>query len=203
MPGKDSYSEQLILKKVADGDPEAFQELFNTYWDSVFASGLYFLKSGDLAKDLAQEVFIKIWMTRDRLVHVKQFEPYLHRISKNLFLDNLRKRLVTTSRLEEDHERRADELNPQRQLELNELEGFIGRAIDFLPAQMQTAFKLSRFHGLTHEEIAGKMKISKVTSQNYIARSLIIIRRYLTQQMEIPVSGKDYHRNSLKLKSKD
>lgn len=198
MPDRERYNEQLILKKVADGDPEAFQELFNVYWDSIFASGLYFLKSEDLAKDLAQEVFIRVWISRDRLADVKQFEPYLYRIAKNLFLDNLRKRMLATSPLEEGYERKADELNPHKRLELNELEGGIEKAIKVLPLQMQTAFKLSRFHGLTHEEIAVKMNISKVTSQNYIARALIKIRRYLRQQMDISVSGKDYNKNSLK-----
>ena len=44
---------------------------------------------------------------------------------------------------------------------------------------MQTAFRLSRFEGLTHEQIARKMGISKVTSQSYIVRALLAIRRYL------------------------
>lgn len=177
---KNSYNEQLMLKKIANGDQKAFQRLFDIYWDRMFANGLRFLKSPELARDLTQEVFIRVWIAREKLVDVKQFEPYLYRISKNMFLDHLRKRLVATACIAPaDFEIEEEELNPHKRLELNELERTISSAITFLPTQMQTAFKLSRFQGLTHEQIANEMNISKVTSQNYIARSLVIIRRYL------------------------
>ena len=186
MPNEDIHIEQLLLKSVADGDQKAFQKLFDIYWDRVYANGLIFLKSPELAGDLAQEVFIRIWMAREKLIAINNFESYLYRVSKNLFLDYLRKQLVATTSLDlYGAEFEHKDINAQQRVEFCELETQISHAISFLPAQMQQAFRLSRFHGLTHEQIARKMNISKVTSQNYIARSLAIIRKYLLQHLDI------------------
>jgi RNA polymerase sigma-70 factor (family 1) len=179
-------TELLLLQQTAAGDEKAFQQLFNTYWHKIYANALHLIKSPEAARDLAQEVFIKIWLTREKLSDVHQFESWLYRVAKNVFIDHLRRQLVVDSMqdiiaIEEG----SDEQNPQRRLELNELINQVNGAIASLPAQMQTAFRLSRFHGLTHEQIARHMNISKATSQNYIARSLVVIRRHLMQFLSL------------------
>jgi RNA polymerase sigma-70 factor (ECF subfamily) len=167
--------------QTAAGDEKAFQQLFNLYWDKIYANALHLIKSPEAARDLTQEVFIKIWLKREKLSEVQQFESWLYRVARNVFIDHLRKQLVLDSLQDIQSIEDSEEPTPQRKLELNELIKQVNGAIASLPAQMQTAFQLSRFHGLTHEQIAQQMNISKATSQNYIARSLIVIRRYLMQ----------------------
>jgi RNA polymerase sigma-70 factor (family 1) len=175
-------NELLLLQQTSAGDEKAFQQLFNTYWDKIYANAVHLIKSPEAARDLAQEVFIKIWLTRDKLSNVHQFESWLYRVAKNVFIDHLRKQLVLDSMQDiMAMEEGTDEQNPQQKLELNELISQVNGAIASLPAQMQTAFRLSRFHGLTHGQIAQRMNISRATSQNYIARSLIVIRKHLMQ----------------------
>ena len=181
MPYNDTNNELLLLKQTAAGDEKAFQQLFIAYWDKLYANALYLIKSPEAARDLTQEVFIKIWLKREKLSDVLLFEPWLYRVAKNVFIDHLRKQLVLDSLQEIESIEDSDEQTPQRKLELNELIMQVNGAIASLPAQMQAAFRLSRFHGLTHEQIAQRMNISKVTSQNYIARSLVVIRKYLMQ----------------------
>lgn len=181
MPNNYTNNELLLLMQTAAGDERAFQQLFNTYWDKIYANALHLIKSPEAARDLTQEVFIKIWLKREKLSAVQHFESWLYRVAKNVFIDHLRQQLVMESLQDIVHIKDNEEQTPQRKLELNELIAQVNGAIASLPAQMQTAFKLSRFHGLTHEQIAQHMNISKVTSQNYIARSLIVIRKYLMQ----------------------
>jgi RNA polymerase sigma-70 factor (family 1) len=174
------HNEKLLLEAIAAGNQDAFRKLFNAYWDSMYANSLRFVKSPELATDLTQEVFIKIWLARDQLAGVQHFESYLYRVSKNCFHDHLRKHFATAVYI--DPNELAVEENapdPQTRMEFSEMEKLVGKAIGLLPAKMQTAFKLSRFHGLSHKQIAHRMNISKVTSQNYIARSLMVIRKYL------------------------
>jgi RNA polymerase sigma-70 factor (family 1) len=174
------HNEKILLEAISRGDQEAFRELFNAYWDRMYANSLRFVKSPELATDLTQEVFIKIWLCKDQLGQVQQFENYLYRVSKNLFHDHLRKHFATDAYIDMNElavEENAP--NPQTRMEFSEMEKLVNKAIEFLPTQMQTAFKLSRFHGLSHKQIADRMNISKITSQNYIARSLMVIRKYL------------------------
>ena len=184
MPENTIDNELLLIKNVSNGDHAAFQQLFNHYWDRVFTNSVHFLKSRELAHDLTQEVFIRVWITREKLDDVQHFESWLYKIAKHIFLDHLRKHLVAARESDLSAvELITDDLSAQNKLELNELQQHINNAISYLPAQMQTAFKLSRFQGLTHEQIARKMNISKATSQNYVARSLIVIRRHLLQYL--------------------
>lgn len=180
-PNNHTTNELLLLMQTAAGDEKAFQQLFNLYWDKIYANALHLIKSPEAARDLTQEVFIKIWLKREKLSDVQQFESWLYRVAKNVFIDHLRKQLVLDSLQDIQSIEDSEEQTPQRKLELNELIKQVNGAIASLPAQMQTAFRLSRFHGLTHEQIAHHMHISKATSQNYIARSLIVIRKYLLQ----------------------
>lgn len=147
----------------------------------MFANALHFTKSPELAKDLTQEIFLKIWILRGRLKEVENFEAFLYRTAKNMIVDELRRLLRLKSHQEFLYAYFQE--NSQTSLnntEIKELAEKVEQAISQLPGQMQKAFRLSRFEGLTHEQIARRMGISKVTSQNYIARSLIVIRKFLS-----------------------
>ena len=176
-------NEEALLRRVADGDQEAYRVLFDRYWDLMYANALHFTKSPEWAKDLAQDIFLKIWMMREKLPAVQRFDAFLFTVSKNMILDELRK-LQNTPRHTDFFDAYFTETDDdsQQKTELKDLEKEVHAAINQLPLQMQTAFRLSRFEGLTHEQIARQMNISKVTSQNYIARAILNIRKYLASR---------------------
>lgn len=186
MPGMDKYqhnTEQELLLQIADGDPFAYKVIFDRYWDMILANALHFTKAPELAKDLAQEIFMKIWVKRAKLTEVKEFQPYLFVVARNLIYDELRRLQQLPAHVELLQEI-VTESNRETiaVIEATDLQNKINKAIEQLPPQMQEAFKLSRFEGLTHAQIAEKMHISKVTSQNYIARALISIRKTLLNE---------------------
>jgi RNA polymerase sigma-70 factor (ECF subfamily) len=176
-------NEKELLLRVADGDQRAYRILFDRYWDLMYANALHFTKSPEWAKDLAQEIFMKIWIMRDKLPAVQRFEAFLFTVSKNMILDELRKLQLSNKHTEffETYFTEAESDTAQK-TELKDLEKELNKAIEQLPLQMQTAFKLSRFEGLTHEQIARQMNITRVTSQNYIARAILNIRKYLARR---------------------
>ncbi len=184
------HREISLLGRVADGDREAFQALFEQYWPKVYRKSLHLLKSPDLAQDLAQEVFIKVWEKRGQFRTIGNFDAYLFVLVKNLFVDYLRKKLITEVPIAEMQEDSlpVDGDDAQTSMENRELEHLMHRAIENLPAQLQTAFRLSRFEGLTHRQIALEMKITKITSQNYLARALLHIRGFLNSRQEENIS---------------
>lgn len=166
---------------MAAGDQQAFRLLFDRYWEKMYANTLQFVKSAAKAEDLTQEIFIKVWMSRERLTAVNRFDAFLYTMSKNMILDEFRKRVLPIVQENgQDIYLPSDLPSAQDKLEFKDVEIQLNAAIDRLPTQMQLAFRLSRFQGMSHDEIAREMNISRVTSKNYIARSIAAIRKHLS-----------------------
>ncbi|RYY60663.1 MAG: RNA polymerase sigma-70 factor [Chitinophagaceae bacterium] len=182
------YNEELLLRRIASGEQEAYRQVFELYWNHVYAVGLKILKSPELAKDLSQDIFMKVWHNREQLSGINNFKAYLHTLSRNLAIDQLRKKVFTV-----DNEEylldyfSIDHSSQSTSPEYKELEQLLHQAVDNLPPQMQQVFRLSRFEGLTHAQIADRMKITSVTSKSYMVRALASIRTYLAQYQYQPL----------------
>lgn len=185
MPQDTLYNEAELLSRLAAGEQQAYRELFDRYWDQVYAVALKLSKSPELAKDLAQETFIRIWNYRDRLSEVQHFNAFINTLSRNLAIDHLRKKVFATANEDYLVDYFSDEAStPHEKAEYKELEQLLHRAVNHLPPQMQQVFRLSRFEGLSHAEIAMRMNITRVTSKSYMVRALGSIRQYLSQHGE-------------------
>lgn len=189
MPAIEIHNESELLRRVAAGDQLAYKILFDRYWDQMFANALHFTKQPELAKDLTQEIFLKLWLMRHKLAEVQRFEAFLFTVARNVIVDELR-RLHTSGQYDEFFDAYFEQVHQPATIsaEFRELESTLLEAINRLPRQMQTAFKLSRFEGLTHEQVARRMNISRITSQNYIARAIVSIKKHLhTQHIELSI----------------
>jgi len=177
-----SDNEKELLQRVAASSQAAFKILHDHYARHVYGLALRLMKSPELAQDLTQEIFVKVWVKREQLSGIQQFRPWLNTISKNLALDYLRKKVAAPAN-EEYMINFFSDLSPSAEetLALKQLEGAIREAVDQLSPQLKTAFTLSRFQGLTHMEIAQKMNISPITSKSHLVRALAMIRKYLEE----------------------
>lgn len=175
-----SDNEQELLQLVAGGDERAYRILFDKYADRMYANALHFTKSPELAQDLTQEIFIRIWIQRSKLTEVTHFDGWLFTVARNLIRNELKKKVLPVDNAEFLQAYfRDNSLSPQERMEYKELETTVKQAIANLPPQMQTVFLLSRQEGLTHEQIAQRMNISVVSSKTYMVRCLLAIRRHL------------------------
>lgn len=172
--------EQALLRRVADGDEQAYRAIFDRYADRMYANALHFTKSPELAKDITQEVFIRVWLHRSRLAEVERFDGWLFTVARNVIRNELRKKVLSTENIEFLQAYfRDSSLTPEERLEFRELEARVDEAIAQLPPQMKSVFLFSRHEGLTHEQIAQRMNISVVSSKTYMVRCLLAIRRHL------------------------
>lgn len=173
-------TEAALVLLVAEGDEQAYQVIYHRYADLMYGNALRFTKSPELAQELTQELFIRLWLKRDKLLAVEHFDAYLFTIARNLIRDALRKKVLVTENAEfltayfEDAA-----LTPQARLEYRQLESRVNAAIAALPEQVQTVFRLSRVEGMTHDQIAETMQISKTSSKTYMVRALLAIRKSL------------------------
>ncbi|HTI91326.1 MAG TPA: RNA polymerase sigma-70 factor [Puia sp.] len=182
------HNERRLLLLVSKGDESAYQQLFHTYWDYIYSTALMFTKSPELSEDLSQDIFVRIWIKREQLAEIEQFDNFLFITARNLIFDHLRKKVFSGGYDDYFLEYFKDAaLSPDQQLEFKEFENTIREAIDKLPVQQQTAFRLSRFQGLSHEEIARQMGISRQSVKSYIVRSMVSLRKMIKEHPENPM----------------
>jgi RNA polymerase sigma-70 factor (family 1) len=181
MPTIGLPNEKDLLMQVADGDEAAYKKLFICYWDQIYSVALMFTKSREMSQDLTQDIFAHIWVKRESLRDVVKFNSFLFITARNIIIDRLRREVFTSKyepRLVEyfsdpDHQ-------PFSSMELKELEFIIQSGIAHLPSRQQTAFCLSRFSGLKHEEIAQQMGISRESVKSHIVRAISALKKHFS-----------------------
>ncbi|WP_341840802.1 RNA polymerase sigma-70 factor [Chitinophaga caseinilytica] len=181
------YDEQLILRKIAGGDEPAFRELFDEYRGRLFAFVSKFIRSEQVAEELVLDVFMKIWLGRELLVQVRNFDAFLFRVAHNKSIDFLRaaaKDSALRELLWDDIQAAAGE-RPDMQLQQREFEGKLRRAVELLPPQARKVYQLSRESDMSHDQIATQLQISRSTVNNHIVAAQRFIRSYLSREMDL------------------
>lgn len=171
-------TEKQILCQVSEGNEIAFAQLYEKYKDQVYYISFKFFKSQSVAEDVLQEVFLKIWIHKEKLSAIDNFSAYLTVILRNHIYNRFRK-LAN----EEVFIRKASVANVEHHnytldnVLLNESRNLLAKAIEKLPAQQKKAFELSRIEGKKHEEIARLMNISKETVKKHVMEASRTLKR--------------------------
>lgn len=177
-----TYNEQELLQSIAAGDQQAFTQLFDQYWDHIYGVAFTLTKSRETARDLVQEIFIKIWLLREELPVKDSFRNYLFIVARNHILTELRKKINETPFTDQllawfkDNAVQADQ-----QLILKESQALLHQAVEQLPLQQKQVYQLSREMGWTQDEIAQHLQISKNTVKTHMSRALTAIREHLVE----------------------
>jgi RNA polymerase sigma-70 factor (family 1) len=174
------HNEKELLFLTSHGDEKAFATLFHHYADNIFGIAMAYTKSNEMAEELVQDVFLKIWLKKEMLSTISRFDDYLFVAVRNLLLNYLRQKKREQKFI--DHLTRHFEeanISPELQFQFKESQELIEKAVSQLPAQQQTAYRLSRNYGLQLNEVAEKMHLSRNTVRNHLAKALESIREYL------------------------
>ncbi|MDZ7660610.1 RNA polymerase sigma-70 factor [Fodinibius sp.] len=158
-------------RSIRNGDEIAFKNMFDATFENYVRYAWRFTKNKDTAMDIVQESFIKLWQIRSNLDPSKSLKTYLYQIVKNNALNYLRDTPQDSAQL--DDLQIADESSVVfKEEQESELLEPLKKWIDELPDRQQEAFKLSRYEGLSHDEIAEIMDISARTVNNHIVAAL-------------------------------
>lgn len=171
-----SREKQLVLK-VIEGNHEAFAQLYDMYAERLYYFALRFMISKEDAENVTQEVFVKLWETRDRIDVNLSFSSYIFTIAKNTIFNIHRKRVNEQAYLE--HLGKYLETNRVRlenEIEYRDIENHLERLINELPPQRKKVFELSRKQGLSHKEISNQLNISEKTIETHIRLALKTLR---------------------------
>lgn len=164
----DTWSQQLQAS-----DREAYTDLF----DAMHAPLLRYatrLTHEEEAYDIVQEAFASLWRIRASIDPDRSLKSLLYTLVRNEALNQRRAMDRRRGRHAEYSPNR--EPSPSAQVEADALRSQLKRWIDDLPERQREAFRLSRFNGLSHDEIADVMDIAPRTVTNHVARALQTLR---------------------------
>lgn len=167
----------------AEPGAPSWEEIAERYGPTVYTMAFRLTGDRDEARDLAQDVFVRVYRNLDRY-RPGTFEGWLYRITKNLFLDRMRRR--TRLRLEplpdEDWRQPSEpDPGPAERVEAGVLRGDLATALESLPAAFRTAVVLCDVQGLSYEEIAQATGWPIGTVRSRIHRGRKLLRRHLDE----------------------
>ncbi len=164
-----------LSQAIKSSDSAAFKILYFRYYEPLYNFVWHRTYSTELAKDLLQETFTRLWQNRQKLDVNKSIKAYLYRIANNLIIDYNRKNASKKSYLSKLN-RESNSGNEQS----IEIELSIKTALDNLPEKLRTVFTLSRYQGLKYSEIAEVCSISIKTVEKWMSQALQLLRKELS-----------------------
>ena len=177
-----------LMQKIRQGNEESFAQAFDLYYPSICFYADKFIHDLDESRSLAQQVFVDLWIKRDKLVIQHSLKGYLFKAAHNSALDYLKHKLVETRYLKDLP---PEEISFDRDLiEEAELNARINAAIGELPEKCRQIFILCRFEELRYSEIAQRLEISvkTVEMQMGIALKKLKLKLSVNQHIHILLS---------------
>lgn len=161
----------------------AFTELFHKYTPKLLPFINKLTRNEQLAREMIQETFLRLWVNRANLVNVEEPSNWIYRIAANVSITWLRKqgnreRLLKSLNVEQ--ELSANSITDK--LETKELSLIVQQAVDALPTKRKEIYLLSRQQGLSHQQIAERLELSANTVANQMGISLKFIRTYINSK---------------------
>lgn len=172
-------SDHIILSALSHGNEKAFDCIFEQLYPKIkfFVTGL--TGNEEEAENITQDIFMWLWIKRERLESIENFDSYIYAMAKNAGLNFIKKSLLKGSQLSEDVQQIPSEDSQEDTLYYKELESIIEKEIDKMPRQRRQVFEMSREEGLSNTEIAEKLGISKRTVETHISLALGDLRKMM------------------------
>lgn len=182
------HNDKELQARLAAGDLEAFNLLVDLYHKQIYEVALGYIKIVQAAEDVTQDIFYKLWKNRDKLPEIESLKDYIFILTRNAVLDAMRKKGPRYPVGEYLESTLPDPVHtPAENLQFRELYTRLHQAIELLPPQQKKVYLLSREQGLTHEQIAEQMNLSKNTVKNHLVAALSFIRNFIAASGDWPL----------------
>lgn len=176
----DQDQDLLLFGQVKNNDLSAYELVFKKYYKELYRFAFTYVRDGVIAEEMAQEVFLYIWEKRSQIEIQTTLKTYLYSAVKNKCLNYIKLELPKQQAMSDVSEVLLS-VNEQKvdDHENEKLKDYIQSAINELPKKCRRIFMLSRNAGLTYEEIAEELSLSKKTVENQMGIALKKLRESL------------------------
>jgi RNA polymerase sigma-70 factor (ECF subfamily) len=179
-----------ILMRVAEGDEVAFKVLFDTYRPNIYTTALRVTNNEWMAEDIVQDTFVKVWIHRQRIPEIANFETWLYVLSKNIALDIIKKKAHYKTYSQEEAKNALLRVYPEADYltQDKDFKRLLDEAIGRLPTKQKETYRLIREQYLKREEAAEILQVSPETVKSNLDQAMKSIRAYCTAHMkDIPL----------------
>ncbi len=179
------HSKQDVIGMIS-GCTRSYSKLYQCYRDRVYLYVLKLTKSEDLASEIVQDVFVKIWISREKVDPSFNFSSFLFRVAHNHSINILKRNTyekIAIDRLSKSSNRLA--INTEDKVVYNEYMDILDEAIGELPPRRKSIFEMSRQKGISHDEISAIMGISKNTVKSQLVKATKSIQHYFLTKANI------------------
>jgi RNA polymerase sigma-70 factor (ECF subfamily) len=180
--------DQVLIKKTLRGDKKAFEELMHKYDRKIFSFVIRMVRNEDIAVDLTQDFFIKVFTVLDKYNFEYKFSTWAYRICYNLVIDHIRKNQAQVDSLDDESVSPRDMLGSEnvskddgfKTLARAETRDYVWRVVDQIPLKFRELILLRYIQDLKYEEIAEITSLPVGTVKNRIFKA----KEILKQEME-------------------
>lgn len=166
----------ILIGSLRDGNDDAFKFLINTYNHKLNVYAFNLIHDKDLAEDIVQNVFLKIWKKRNNLKTEVSIKNLLYKSIYNEFIDQYRKNKKTVSLEKKYLEALSSVIEQENEQSLEHLFKMVKKEIENLPPKCKQTFLLSKKEGLTNMEIADYLNVSLKSVEKHITKAFAILR---------------------------
>lgn len=177
MLASQTFSDQDLTALLKEGNEEAFSKIFYRYQSLLFDFAYKRIHDKDEAKDIVQEIFVRLWNNRADLEIRISLRSYLYRAVLNEMLNALRHKVIQEEYVNSLQEMiNLDTRQADYHIRETDMERLIETEIAALPPKMREVFEMRKKEYFTNKEIAGKLGISEQTVETHMKRALRVLR---------------------------
>lgn len=195
-PSPKQDNDWLWIEKILEGDSSAFEQIFNKYKVSIINLSFRFIRNREIAEEVAQEVFIKVYEKKVHFDPRSKFSTWLYRVTVNASMDFLRKKKFSFRSLEEpmgdadsgentllDHISDSRSPSPKQSIETEEIQKLVRQEIDRLPENLRGPILLYQFEEMPYREIAKILGITEKAVEKRLYHAKQLLRGKLSKLM--------------------
>ena len=175
-----NHTDRDLFARIAGGDEDAFETVFHSYNKTLFTFILSLVKVDADAREIIQEVFLKLWLKRETLSEIDNPGGWLYTVAANTAYNFLKKEARYALRLKAVGEGNQMPLSDIHEaFDTRDVLAMIEEAVEKLPQRRRQVFRMSRMEGHSRKEIAEELGISENTVRNQLADSVKFIQDYI------------------------
>lgn len=151
--------EQKLLKQLNQGSRMAFEQLYYNYAPRLTVKLLQLVKSEEVAQDLLQDIFMKIWQMREDIHVERSFGALLYTMASNLSFNAYRDAVREQNRRSAAHKQEAY-THVEEELQYDETNQLLEQALSSLTERQRQVYTMHKLEGKSYKEIAEQLQIS-------------------------------------------
>lgn len=174
--------EQMYVERLRNGSYKDFTKLYELYASHLYAFAFGLTRSEDLAEDIVQETFIKVWVRRELINLDMSFKSFLFTMARNQLLNEFRRQVNNPLFMDDvayTEPSEGSETTVERKISIDEFNQRLEQAKQKLTPRQRELFELNKEQGVSVQEIVTKIPITEQSVRNQVSQALQVLKKEL------------------------